>query len=660
MVQFPHFGLNVDQPDFDNSSSYLGGKGAGLVWMSKNGVPVPPGFIIPTEVWSAYDKNPEQTLQSIAMELSKYLGLLEAHFGYRHLLSVRSGSRVSCPGMMDTILNVGIEFENSDFWQEKLGKKCYEDSFHRLITMYGSVVKGIDRESLERGTKKEALDTYHSATGNSFPGAFDQLMGAIEAVFKSWDNERAFVYRKLHNIPREWGTAVTVQAMVFGNLNNESGTGVLFTRNADTGENKITGEFLVNAQGEDVVAGIRTPVPLEKMFDWNFGVASELVNTVQGLEKQKKDVQDVEFTIQDGKLYILQTRNAKRTAMAAVRVAVEMAKEGLISKEEAIQRVTPKQLDLSQTPTIDPKFKGEPTATGIAACSGVAKGKPVFNSKDAVKSKVPCILITKETTPDDISGMLAAKGVITMEGGLTSHAAVVARGENKPCITGLGADVNLFEGVSVVTMDGATGRIWLQDVPILEPKGGGFIAEFEKMVAEVTGVTPALMEVPSYNMPQAILHLGSKILSPQEAVDMIVQSATYVDRLYVDLTHGSHQAETMFFQLFESYGPAQQIVDLLEKHHSHLKDVLVMVGEVKTKKFKMLGVASDLRSIILADKELSVDGAAWDSDDPAIQWVLKHKKQEGLSFVSLGSLVPGVKSMVSVHQALKMSQTAHQ
>jgi phosphoenolpyruvate synthase/pyruvate phosphate dikinase len=593
-------------------------------------------------------------LQSIAKELSKYLGLLEQHFGYRPLLSVRSGARVSCPGMMDTILNVGIDGQTAMFWAEKLGEKCYSDSYHRLITMYGSVVKGIDRERLEKASNPTFL--YEQETGESFPNGFDQLMGAIEAVFKSWDNERAFVYRKLHNIPREWGTAVTVQAMVFGNLNDQSGTGVLFTRNADTGDHKVTGEFLINAQGEDVVAGIRTPLPLDKMKEWNAKASADLMLTVLGLEKDKKDVQDVEFTVQDGTLYILQTRNAKRTALAAVKIAVDMAKEGLIEKKEAVKRVSAKQLDLAQMPTIDPKFKGEPQAVGIAACSGVAKGKPVFNSKDAVKSKVPCILITKETTPDDISGMLASKGVITMEGGLTSHAAVVARGENKPCITGVGADIHLFEGVSVVTMDGATGRIWLQDVPILEAKSSGVIAEFEKMVTEVAGVIPAFTEAPSYEMEQAILHLGPKMLNPMEAVALIHAACSKVKKLYVDLSWGGgHAAEMMFLDLFATYDAAQQVVNLLESGVAgSMKDQLVLVGTVKTKKFKMVGNVTDLRSLILADGEVALYSDT--VDDKATQWVMAYKLKEGLSFVSLGAVVPGVKSMVSVHQALNVAQ----
>lgn len=657
MQEFITFGLS-DTTSSEVSAEILGGKGAGLVWMSQQGMPVPPGFVIPTTVWSQYDKSPKGTMKEIAKVVSQYVGMLTAHFGYTPLLSVRSGARVSCPGMMDTILNVGLDYVSYPFWKKQLGDKCFVNSLHRLVTMYGSVVKGLNRQELEQGFLDEALKLYEDNVKEVFPLAKEQLLNSIEAVFKSWDNERALVYRKVNGIPREWGTAVTIQAMVFGNLNESSGTGVLFTRNPDSGEAKIKGEFLSNAQGEDVVAGIRTPQPLEVMSEWNPGVTGQLKIIVTKLEQLRKDVQDVEFTIQDGKLYILQTRNAKRSAPAAIKIALDMVKEGLLTKQEAVKRVSAKQFDLAQMPRIDSKFQKSPVFVGIPACSGVVTGKPVFSSADAINCKVPCILVTEETTPDDIAGMLASKGILTMKGGLTSHAAVVARGENVPCITGIGQSLEVFKEADVVSMDGATGRIWMEEVPIEQGETNGLIQEFSQMVAESLGVVPVLRSVPVKPMEQAMLVLGERMLNPESAAGLIVKMSQKVQKLYVDLTV-MEGPEAEFFSICGGINFAQKVVDELENYllppfqedMYYLKKKLVLVGAVKTKAFKQMGMGDDLRSLILADKELMVGNL---SDDPAIKKVMEWKKNEGLSLVSAGKYVTGMKSMISVEQALQI------
>lgn len=661
-MEFYEFGTGKEVTE--TSAEILGGKGAGLVWMTSTGTSVPPGFIIPTTVWKEYSTNPKATMKAIGKLLPTYLKSLKEYFGYTPLLSVRSGARVSCPGMMDTILNVGLDSDTKKFWKEKLGDECWGNSLHRLITMYGSVVEGVDRESLEHGGWKEAIEVY-DASGKAFPDAKGQLLGAIEAVFKSWDNERAQIYRKLHNIPREWGTAVTVQAMVFGNLNDESGTGVLFTRNPDTGERKVTGEFLVNAQGEDVVAGIRTPMPLYKMIEWNANVSIELHEMVEKLEATRKDMQDVEFTIQDGKLYILQTRNGKRSATAAIRIALDMLNEGMYTEQEIITKVTPKQLDLAQVSVLDPAYTTEPDFTGIGACSGVVTGIPVFSAAEAINCKVPCILITKETTPDDIGGMLASAGVITMEGGLTSHAAVVARGENKPCITGVGATVDAFTEATKVSMCGATGRVWLQEVPVISGSSNAQVAEFITLTQKVSGIVPAVYEIPKTQMEKAVLYLGVKMVDPVGAAKLIASCAVMVKELYVDLSADSFQ-ENVFFSIFGTYTVAEEVVAELTKLVATFTDQGMQ--EIRTRVtligaeggnfppspggFKTIKTISDLRDLVLAEGEVLMDAKiAWDD---AYKKVVGYKEKAGEVFtpISAGIYTPGKKSLSSVVQVL--------
>ena len=464
----------------------LGGKGSGLAEMAGLGLPVPPGFTITTEVCTYYYTNgssypPDLTTQ-VNGALDHVARLVGKQFGDREnplLVSVRSGARASMPGMMDTVLNLGLNDETVEALAKKSGDRRFAyDSYRRFITMYSNVVLGLDHHHFEeilddhKDRKGYSLDTEVTADdwvklvglykkrveeerGEPFPqDPQAQLWGAIGAVFGSWMNTRAKTYRRLHNIPENWGTAVNVQAMVFGNMGETSATGVAFTRNPSTGERRLYGEFLINAQGEDVVAGIRTPQEiteaarkeagsnkpsLENAMPEAFG---ELTRIYQSLEKHYRDMQDLEFTIEQGKLWMLQTRNGKRTAKAALRIAVELANEGLITKEEAVTRVEPASLDQLLHPTIDPAAERKVIASGLPASPGAASGEIVFSSDDAARLKADghkVILVRVETSPEDIHGMHASEGILTTRGGMTSHAAVVARGMGKPCVSGAGS-----------------------------------------------------------------------------------------------------------------------------------------------------------------------------------------------------------------------------
>lgn len=492
--------------DIPNASAdLLGGKGYGLWKMRHAGIPVPLAYIITTEACRDYMKEPAQVMDTVRkIIIPQILEGLKAEFGFSPLVSVRSGAKFSMPGMMDTILNVGLDDESLPQWAIRLGDACALDSYERLIEMYGSVVKGIERKKFETLDAIERRAFYMQAVVEDFPNAADQLLGAIEAVFKSWNNERAKTYRKLNKIPDDLGTAVTVQAMVFGNMNDKSCTGVLFTRNPSNGENEIIGEFLVNAQGEDVVAGIRTPDPLSKMQVWNATAAAELEKTVSGLEQVNRDMQDVEFTVQDGKLYILQTRNGQRTAQAAVKIALDLVTEGLITVEDAVARVTLKQFLAATRPIIDAKWKAKnpANAKGISASNGCCTGVAVFSSKNAINCKEPCILLAEETTPDDIGGMNASVGILTSTGGLTSHAAVVARGMDKVCVVGCTDLVykkadkkwvlkgkTIKENDSKITIDGSTGEVWVgQDVPVAGGVGNALVSKFVNILEEKYGI----------------------------------------------------------------------------------------------------------------------------------------------------------------------------
>lgn len=490
-----------DITDGDSSmKETLGGKGANLAGMSKLGVPVPAGFTIPCDTSIRYTTIVKEGKpfrlsafnKELWMGVEGGLDYLKALTDRPLLLSVRSGARVSMPGMMDTILNVGMTQSNIKQWCKLLGDRTALDSYRRLIQMYSSVALGVPMELFTtalHNRKKSAkvindcdlsayhlnklVDEYLAVLANNnikFPVTLEeQVKGAVLAVFKSWDNPRAIAYRDLNNIPDNWGTAVTVQSMVLGNLNDQSATGVLFSRNPSNGTNHIVGEFLVNAQGEDVVAGIRTPMLLSEMGTWSKDVLHELANWVDVLETHYRDMQDIEFTVENGKLYILQTRTGKRSAKSAFKIAYDMVVENLITKEQAISRVKNYKMADVLEDTIDESFTASPHYWGIAAGGGVVTGVIALSSEFAINCKEPCILVTKETNPDDILGMNASLGILTSTGGLTSHAAVVARGMNKTCVVGVTnlKPSALKEGTRI-TLDGVAGRVWVGvEVPII-------------------------------------------------------------------------------------------------------------------------------------------------------------------------------------------------
>jgi pyruvate,orthophosphate dikinase len=509
----------------------LGGKGAGLAEMCRAKLPVPPGFTISTKVCNIYFENKNAVPADIHAQMIEALRTLEERMGQKLgdtanplLVSVRSGAKFSMPGMMDTILNLGLNDETVKALEAKSNNARFAyDCYRRFIQMFGNVVLDIEKHDFDaifEGQKKKAkakLDTELTAadlqeviagykklvqkhTGKPFPqDAMEQLAGARDAVFRSWHNDRAIYYRKMNGIPDDLGTAVNVQAMVFGNLGETSATGVGFTRNPATGEKVFYGEFLENAQGEDVVAGIRTPHPISELEKWNPAVYNQLREITTMLEKHYRDIQDFEYTIQDGKLYMLQTRNGKRTGPAAVRIAVEMVGEGLINKEEAVLRVDPQQLDQLLHPVLDPKQIKTLTklAKGLPASPGAAVGTIVFTADEAVEAskKAPVILVRKETVPDDIHGMEVSKGILTSRGGMTSHAAVVCRGMGTPCVAGAeSVDVNEHKKTVTVTaggkavtlkegdwlsLDGSTGDVYAGKANTLEADPtSGILAEF--------------------------------------------------------------------------------------------------------------------------------------------------------------------------------------
>ena len=513
----------------------LGGKGANLAEMANLGLPVPPGFTITTEVCTYFYDHGETfppELESAVDAALEKAGKLAGHvFGDEEnplLVSVRSGSRASMPGMMDTVLNLGLSDKTVEALARQSGNERFAyDSYRRFIQMYSNVVLDVDHHNFEdilesfKERKGYSLDTELTADdwkviitaykakvlealGAPFPqDPKAQLWGAIGAVFGSWMNPRAITYRKLQNIPADWGTAVNVQAMVFGNMGETSATGVAFTRNPSTGARELYGEFLINAQGEDVVAGIRTPQNITEAARIEAGsdkpsmetalpeVFAEFRRATELLEKHYRDMQDMEFTVESGKLWMLQTRNGKRTTRASLRIAVEMANDGLITRDEAVLRIDPASLDQLLHPTIDPKADRKIIATGLPASPGAASGEIVFNSSDAEAAKAagrPCILVRIETSPEDIHGMHASEGILTTRGGMTSHAAVVARGMGKPCVSGAGgvkvdykAGTLTSGGVTfkkgdLVTIDGTAGQVIAGAIAMLQPELSGEFA----------------------------------------------------------------------------------------------------------------------------------------------------------------------------------------
>ena len=517
----------------------LGGKGANLAEMTSIGIPVPPGFTISADTCVYFYQHQNQYPEGLEEEVREALKKTEAIMGRRFgdpenplLFSVRSGARVSMPGMMDTVLNLGLNDDTVKGIIKHSGNERFAyDSYRRFIQMYGNVVMGIDGEKLEilleeakerKGvkldTELEAIDLkelvgllkerIQELTGTAFPEDPEaQLWGAITAVFQSWNNQRAITYRQLNNIPDHWGTAVNVQAMVFGNMGDDCATGVAFTRDPSTGENYFFGEFLVNAQGEDVVAGIRTPQPINNIGKTDPSLASleeimpeiyqELVAIYQKLERHYRDMQDIEFTIEKGKLWLLQTRNGKRTSKASIKIAVDMVNEGLIDKKEAVLRIDPQQLDQLLHPMLDPDAPRKKLAKGLPASPGAACGEVVFSADEAEElneAGKPVILVRIETSPEDIHGMHASRGILTARGGMTSHAAVVARGMGKCCVAGCG-DIRVdYEGGffkvgdtvvkkgDVITLDGSTGEVFLGTIPTIEPALTGEFGTFMEWV----------------------------------------------------------------------------------------------------------------------------------------------------------------------------------
>ncbi len=492
--------------DFDEPAEggrdLLGGKGIGLAEMTQLGVPVPAGFTITTDACRAYMASGGELPEGLEVEVDEHLARLEETTGKRFgdpddplLVSVRSGAAVSMPGMMDTILNVGLNDEAAEGITTRSGNEHFaRDSYRRLIQMYGEIVEGIDAHRFEDALDEDDLAAtieaykriYEEETGSPFPqDAKEQLGRAVRAVFDSWNTPRAQAYRRYNKIPHDLGTAVNVVQMVFGNKGDESGTGVAFTRDPSTGEQGLYGEFLADAQGEDVVAGIRTPQPVAKMKERLPEAFGNLIETMRRLEEHYKDMQDIEFTVEDGRLYLLQTRSAKRTAAAALKAAVEMVDEGLITREEAVARIDPGQLDQLLHPRLDPDASYDVVARGLNASPGAASGGIVFDAdtaEDRGRNGQPVILVRWETTPDDIHGMIAAQGILTAHGGMTSHAAVVARGMGKPCVAGceaLSVDTQaktasldgqkLGEG-DVITIDGGTGEVIIGEVRLIPPE----------------------------------------------------------------------------------------------------------------------------------------------------------------------------------------------
>ncbi|HRO31914.1 MAG TPA: pyruvate, phosphate dikinase [Brevundimonas sp.] len=539
------YGFGGGSADGDASmKNLLGGKGANLAEMSSLGLPVPPGFTITTEACVHYyaqgETYPADLAEQVAAGLQKVEGITGKRFGDPAnplLVSVRSGARASMPGMMDTVLNLGLNDQTVEGLAALSGDRRFAfDSYRRFITMYSNVVLGLGHDLFEEvlddhkdrlgvtvdtdlsaGDWEKVVGDYKAVVerelGEGFPqDPNDQLWGAVGAVFASWMNDRAKFYRRMHDIPESWGTAVNVQSMVFGNMGQTSATGVAFTRNPSTGEARLYGEFLINAQGEDVVAGIRTPQSLTRAGREEMGetapsmeeampeVFGQFVEVVGRLESHYRDMQDIEFTVEQGRLWMLQTRNGKRTAKSALKIAVDLAAEGVISQEEAVSRVEPAALDQLLHPTLDPKAPRNVVTTGLPASPGAATGKIVFDADEAERMSQlgdAVILVRTETSPEDIHGMHAARGIVTARGGMTSHAAVVARGMGRPCVSGAG-DIQIddkartftvkgrtFKAGDIITIDGSKGEVIDGAVPMIEPELTG---DFQTLMGWADGI----------------------------------------------------------------------------------------------------------------------------------------------------------------------------
>lgn len=587
-------------------ANLLGGKGANLAEMSKLGLPVPPGLTIPTEAcveFMEYGEANDVVAQAALINacVEKVIPVVDTWADGATsipLVSVRSGARVSMPGMMDTILNVGLTVENIDEYREAMGDKPALDSFRRLIQMYANVVHGVPNDVFEyqiiaiKGFKYgmdecPVLDSdlsvthlgwlitaylaeYEEYVGESFPATLtEQLSASIRAVFLSWNSDRAKKYRKVHGYPDTWGTAVNIQQMVFGNLGDDSASGVIFTRNKDTGENTLYGDWLPNAQGEDVVAGIRDPLPISEFYDWNPCVADDLVDYAKKLEEHYNDMQDMEFTVESGKLWILQTRHGKRSAQAAFRIAYDMAEAGEITKSEAIERVTGKQYLVLTKPQIESGFNKKPDFVGKASAGSVVSGIAVFSSKEAEKCKQDCILVAKETTPEDFGGISAAVGILTQIGGKTSHAAVVAGGMDKTFVVGctdmvfdagqtvliVGTKTQINPGTKV-TLDGVTGRVWVgADVPVVKLKIDQYVRDIIKWASEGQNTNILVKITPE-------IGLESKKWRKELETQLPTEGSVYIDTANLSFGKSSRNPLSKLFNVLKSRPELSGVIGL--------------------------------------------------------------------------------------------------
>ena len=592
----------------------LGGKGANLAEMTNIGLPVPQGFTVTTEACTEFYNQGEKLTEEIIKQIRYNLSVLEEQTGKVFgdsenplLVSVRSGAKFSMPGMMDTILNLGLNDETVEGIAKKTGNPRFAyDSYRRFIQMFGDVVLEIPKylfdDALDGKKEKtgcvydteltaddlkelvqEFKQIYKNKINEDFPeNPEKQLLMAVEAVFKSWNNQRAITYRNLYDIPHDIGTAVNVQSMVYGNMGDTSGTGVAFTRNPSTGEKKVFGEFLINAQGEDVVAGIRTPLSIDKLNEIMPEIYDEFISTAHTLEQHYKDMQDIEFTIEQGKLFMLQTRSGKRTAEAALRVAVELVEEGLITKEEAVMRIEPTSLDQLLHPKFDPEElkKSTPIAKGLPASPGAASGKIYFTADEAVAASLrgeATILVRKETSPEDIEGMSKAKGILTSRGGMTSHAAVVARGMGKCCVAGcetvnvdernktMRVKGEVFNEGDYISLDGSTGSVYKGIIETVEANISG---NFEKLM--------------NWADEFRVLGIRTNADTPNDSAAAIKFGAEGI---------GLCRTEHMFFEESRIFSVRKMIIsDTLEQREKALAEILPMQKKDFKEIFRVMGV----------------------------------------------------------------------
>ncbi len=653
----------------------LGGKGANLAEMTGLGLPVPQGFTVTTEACTKYYEDGKRISDDIVAQIEEALAKTEEICGKKFgdvnnpfLVSVRSGARASMPGMMDTILNLGLN-DQTVVGLAKLtnNERFAYDSYRRFITMFSDVVMEIDRMKFEnvldrvKEEKGYKFDTdltaddlksiceeykaiYLENKGQAFPQEpKEQMLEAVKAVFRSWDNPRAIVYRRMNDIPGDWGTAVNVQAMVFGNMGNDSGTGVAFTRNPSTGERKLYGEYLMNAQGEDVVAGIRTPQPISELKNTNEAVYNQFAQIAETLEKHYRDMQDMEFTIEKGKLYMLQTRNGKRTAAAAIKIAVDLVNEGMISKEDAVMNIDPKQLDALLHPQFEAAAlkKAKPIAKGLPASPGAACGQVCFTAEAAIESAKAgnkVVLVRLETSPEDIEGMYASQGILTVRGGMTSHAAVVARGMGTCCVAGCkeliieaGNDFFHINGKKynegdVISLDGSTGNVYGEAIPTME--------------ASVTGNFGTIM---SWANKYRVMKVRTNADTPKDAANAVRFGAEGI---------GLCRTEHMFFDSDRIMPMREMIVSKTEQER---RKALAKLLPMQRKDFEGIYEAMEGRPVTIRFL------------DPPLHEFLPHKDEEikelaqqmGLGFSELKATVIGLHEFNPMlgHRGCRLSVT---